>query len=762
MRRGDFFSLGKVIYDPATTRLGPDGKSFVRTAFPGAVLPAQRIQSVSKGFLEFFPLPNAGPGLASNYVDSESRKVNSDQVTMRLDRQITLNDSLFVRYIYTKEADLIPGQFAGIGSRRTAKPQNLSLGDTHVFTPNLLNEFKAGYLRAKSTDFNLNAGRNDVATKLGIQGLDRDPRGYGIPSTAIQDFTTLADSVPNDQANSTFQWIDNVNWNHGRHGVKFGTEIRRFQFNLYSMATPSGFEFDGRFTQNPQTSRDGFSFADFLLGHPRLARRNMGDTQSYFRRSSFNFYLQDDWKIHPRLTLNLGMRYELGTPFTENRDGMITADIKPSGITVVRAGNGSPYEGFPSVRLDPAIRYVRDGRFGAHSVTKTDRNNWSPRIGLAWDPTGKQQWAVRAGLGAFYAEDFANPYFDMARNAPKAIKQLINANPVFPDIRLEQAFGDPKDPLTEPQIFSTQYDLVTPYTLQWSLMIQRQLPGQFVVETGYSGSVSHKLSAYLFVNNAPPGPGAIQPRRRPSPELGVVTPIAPVVNANYHSARLRVEKRLSGGLSFVSAYTWSKAIDDGRSRASAGQGDAAQRVDRLDLERALSDYDIRHIFRLGLTYDLPAPGFARSLLAGWQIGSIFNYLSGNSFTIQAKGDANDGQKNRRANVVSGVDWRLPAGQRSPARWFNTNAFVEPAPFTYGDAGRNIVTGPNQIGLDTSIMRNFTLREDHRLEFRAEMFNLPNHPNFARPDVRSVGVVGFGRLNRALSGRQIQFALKYVF
>ncbi len=763
LRSGNFSSLPNgLIYDPATTTRIGTTQTFTRTAFPGNVIPAARQDSVAKALMAFYPLPNAGAGLVNNYIDNRSRRLDSDQYTVRIDQQFGLRDSLFARYIYVDEEAFSPGNLPARTDVRGAKPKNVALSYTHLFGPNLLNEFKGGYVRAKAFNFGINAGVRDIAGEVGIEGLSGDPRLWGLPGVQLSDFTGLGDATPDDQTNNTFHYIDNVSWTHGRHALKFGAELRRFQLNLFSTGTaPSNLMFDGTFTSQPTPRSGGFSFADFLLGTPLRVDRSVGDSPSYFRRTTMGFYVQDDWKIHPRLTINLGLRYELPLPVTEIHDAMITVDPRPTETILVRAGKGDPYEGFSKSRFIPTIKYVRDGRFGNHGVTQTDSNNFAPRIGLAWDPTGKQQWAVRAGFGVFYAEDFANPYFDMARNAPKGIRQAIDSDPNIPNISLKRPYGEANAPLIEPRLFSVAYDIVNPYVMLWSLMVQRQLPGQLVVEGGYAGSGGHKIGSFQVLNIAPAAAGAIQPRRFPSPELSTVTPIAPLLNSNYHALRLRAEKRLSRGISFISAYTWSKAIDDGQSRATTGQVGFAQNPSRIDLERSLSEYDQRHIFRLGSTIDLPSPSVAKIAFGGWRLGSFVNYLSGNPFSIPSVGNANIGVAGLRGDVVPGVDWHLSGDERSPQRWFNTAAFTRPANFTFGNSGRNIIPDPSSISVDVSILKNFRIAERHTLQFRGEMFNMPNHPRFGRPAV-TVGAIGFGVISSAGDGRQIQFALKYTF
>lgn len=764
VRNGDFSGTSVVIYDPATARV-VNGQT-VRDPFPGNRIPTARISAAGKGLLDYYPRPNL-PGAVANYVDNETNRLDSDQYTARVDHQVSSRDNFYARYIFTDQVNFVPGRFPGLGSNNIARPQNLALNHTHTFSPSLLNEFRFGFVRAVSSRLAENvAAGNDVTGNLGIRGFSTQPREFGLPVMVMNSITQTGDVDPFAQVNNTFQWIDNVVLTRGNHALKFGAEIRRFQFNIFALRLRASLNFDGRYTNNPATRTGGSDVADLLLGLPNRADRTVGDVQSYFRRTSSGFYFQDDWKLRRNLTVNIGLRYELVTPFTEKYDKLITTAYTPQGITMVRAGVGDPYEGFsPNIRLHPSIKYVRDGRFGGRAVTKFDRNNFAPRLGIAWNPGGSDRWVIRAGAGVFFAEDFANVVNDMTSNPPQGIRQAPVGDAVTPTLSMLDPFSLSSSALiTIPRLFSLDPNLVLPYVTQYSLTITRQLRSDMVLEFGYAGNQGHKISAFQIQNIAPAAPGPVQSRRVPSPELGTVTPMAPLVNSNYHGLRVSLEKRAAGGLSFISAYTWSKAIDDGVSRASTGQNDFAQREDRRDLERALSDYDNRHIFRLGLNYNLPKVSWhpvANALFNGWQAGTIVSMNSGNPFTIFAVGNTNTGVGGLRANAVPGQDWELPRSQRSVERYFNTAAFSRPADFTFGNLGRNTVIGPGFVGIDASLARDFRFSESHRLQFRAEFFNLPNRPNFGRPG-NSVGNATYGRITSVRDPRQIQFGLKYVF
>jgi hypothetical protein len=764
-RSGDFSQLGRPIYDPATLAPNPSGSGFVRTPFPANRIPESRITTQGRGLVSLWPEPT-GTSRINNYIDNRSEATDSDQQTVRADHLLSSRDSLFARYIYTKQPTSFPGSMPIAAGQISVQPQNAVLGYTRVFNPTSLNEFKFGFSRLASQRFSVSVLNNqDVMGGLGIRGFATQPREYGVATLQMTSVSSVPTVDPFQQANNTFQLLDNVSVVRGRQTMKFGGEFRRFQFNIFALRLRGALFWDGRYTGNPQIANSvGSDVADLLLGAIYRADRTIGNVQSYFRRSSYAGYFQDDWRLHPRLTLNLGVRFELATPFLEKYDNLISAVVGDD-VTLVRMGRGDPYEGFSSARLDPAIPYVRDGRFGRRP-TKWDLNNWAPRLGLAWNMDRSARTVLRLGFGAFFTEDFANPLNDMTSNPPQGVRQAPVADPLRPDLPIANPFGEGASGVivvTQPRIFSLAHDLVTPYVFQYSATWQRQVSNDTLVEIGYSGNQGHKISAFQVLNTAPPGPGPVQPRRQPSPLVGTVTPMAPLVNSNYHGLQVRVEKRISHGYSFIGAYTWSKAIDDGTSRANPGSGDFAQDERRRDLERALSDYHIAHVFRLGWTAALPVPslgGLGNAILKGWQAGGFFSWLNAIPFTPRSIGDANTGVAGLRAQYVGGVT-NLPASERTLSRWFNTAAFRRPDPFTYGNAGRNILNGPGRVSLDASILKDFPVAEGHVIQFRTEFFNLPNHPNFGQPG-NSVGSTNFGVISSAAAARIIQFALKYNF
>ncbi|MFN8812322.1 MAG: carboxypeptidase regulatory-like domain-containing protein [Acidobacteriota bacterium] len=764
-RTGDFSQLGRSIFDPASLAPNPAGAGFIRTPFPGGRIPANRITPQGRGLIALWPTATAQTRI-NNFVDTRSDATDSDQHTMRGDHSFSSKDTLFVRYIHTDQPTTFPGTMPIAAGQTRVTPQNGAIGYTRVFGPTFLNEFKFGFSRLASQRFSRSVIDNeDVMGALGIRGFATQPREFGVATLQMTSVSNVPNVDPFQQANNTFQLLDNVTLIKGKHSLKFGGEFRRFQFNIFALRLKGALYWDGRYTGNPQVANSvGSDVADLLLGSIIRADRTIGNVQSYFRRSSYAGYFQDDWRLHRRLTLNLGVRYELASPFLEKNDNLISA-IVGNDVTLVRMGTGDPYAGFANIRLDPGIPYVRDGRFGRYP-TKWDRNNWAPRLGLAWNADGRGRTSLRVGFGAFFSEDFANPLNDMTSNPPQGVRQAPVADPLRPDLPITDPFGEGSSSITvvtQPRIFSLARDLVMPYVFQYSATLQRQVGNDTVVEIGYSGNQGHKISAFQVLNIAPPGPGPAQPRRLPSPLVGTVTPMAPLVNSNYHGLQARAEKRFSRGYSLIAAYTWSKAIDDGTSRANPGSGDFAQDERRRDLERGLSDYHIAHSFRLGWTATIPTPSmnrFANLALKNWQLGGFFSWLNAIPFSPRSIGDANTGVGGLRAQYVSG-EVNLPSDERSLSRWFNTAAFRRPDPFSFGNAGRNILKGPGRVNLDVSILKDFPTFEGQSLQFRAEFFNVPNHTNFGQPG-NSVGNVNFGVISSAAPARIIQFGLKYNF
>jgi len=539
--------------------------------------------------------------------------------------------------------------------------------------------------------------------------------------------------------------------------------------------------FDLQATQNPLTKTQGDSFAGFLLGQLYQAEAAVSIANAQFRTTSFALYFDDTWKLTPKLTFSLGLRYE-NTPPWEDQTGRLFSvyipylDSTPQVADLsrypsfIRQGKGSdPYSGV-NLRW-PNINVLWDGRLG-NRLVQTDNRNFAPRIGIAWTPSSK--WVVRTGYGMFYNQDTGNPRFDMARNLAGRVR-FNPSNPDFPNLTWQNALASFQGAVAQvpmPYSFANKYDRRTPYTMEYLVNVQRELGRDLVFEAGYLGSVSHHLEMLRAVNESQPGTVGSVNSRAPYPNFGRIQLVDNGASANYNSLSAKVTKRYSQGLTLLASYSYAKSLD-----VSSGirvQGDDTlfpQNSYCVRCEYGLSAFDTRHRFVASGLLDLPIGKgkkvsienrFADAVAGGWQIGSIFTAQSG--FPITANIGGTD-----RSGTGSGYDRPNVTGispyvsSPAPSQWLNIAAFALQPAGTFGAAGRNSLVGPGILTWDFSLHKDFRIRESQRLEFRWEAFNAANHPVWATPNVNANSPSQFGTITGTRSNmRQMQAALKYVF
>ena len=768
-RAGDFTGA-PALFDPQTLRSDPNrAGGFLRDPFPQNRIPQNRLDATAGALLKYLPLPNL-PGSVRNYLNNASRSETDDQFTFKVDHKLSSNDTLFARHTVSDEGQYTPGAFPSAANLLNLRAQVAAVGETHILSPRTVNEFRFGFNRLYNALLQRNAYQLDGLGEAGITGLSRDPINFGIPAINIAGLAAWGDTptgYPSLLRDNVFQYLDNLSMTRSAHNLSLGAEIRRYQFNnVANDFTRGNYIFAAPyFTSNPASpAGTGFGFADYLLGLPSNVAGSVGDTSIYDRRLSLNFYLQDDWKVTRRLTLNLGVRYELNPFPVEKYDRIDTVDVGTNPPTIVRAGTGDPWYLYPSnIKLDPRIPYVRDGRFG-RSLLPSNKNDWAPRFGLAY--ALNQKTAIRTAYGLFYSQDFGNVFFDLARGTPRNIQVALPSDPINPQLGMKDAFAglDADTTILAPKlVFVDPHSYKTSYIQQWTLNVQRELARDLVFEAGYAGTKGTHLGLQNFLNTAPPGPGAVQ-GRRPWPMYGAVWLFQHRVGSDYNALQTRLEKRYARGVTFLASYTWGKSLDYVSSSRTTGEINRPIDPNNLALERGRSLFDARHNFVFHALYDLPfhRRGASGKFTDGWQISGIFHEHTGLPFTVSAAGDlANTGVGVSRANVVPGQAVGLPSSERSPDRWFNTAAFALPSPYTFGNASRNTVDAPGRVNLDLSIIKNTALTESSKLQFRAEAFNLSNTPPLGGPGA-TVGVVTFGRISSADAPRQVQLALRLVF
>jgi len=791
MRQGDFSELlpTTVVRDPLNSQ-----------PFLNNRIPQDRwMNSVGKGLLDLYPAAQL-PGLSNNFNAAGTGRFGFDQFSVRLDRKWSKHD-LFGSYQFADGAEFYPltntlcsaRAVPGWGCDELQRTQHFTLTWTWTISPNLINEARVGYSRFGF--FRLQEDRDvDVVNRLGIKGLTdagSTPFNNGAPQIVVTGFATLGGptNLPQGRHDNTYHYVENMTFISGSHTMKFGADIRRFLFNSFFTSFGRGsFNFDGTFT--------GYSAADLLLGIPRSADRNLGEPFHNAKTFSSGYYFQDDWKVTPKLTLNLGLRYELNLPPIENTDKMASFD--PTTNTIKVAGGQEAFINPATNRLE-----LRPRAGIGRRLWETDKNNFAPRVGIAYRPFGDTKTVVRAGFGSFYnLQIVGNGITPLSRNSPFRNRQT--AGP----------FGADRRPLPNvADIFAGNPSVVPPgidpnfktaYVNQWSLGVQRELAKNLALDVSYLGSSAHKLPLGVNINQAVPGLGAVA-SRRPFQGFGDITGgyILSAGNSNYQGLTARVERRFTSGLSFLSSYAWTKSIDDGAGISTGSDASGGAQIARnLRAERGPSDFDVTHRWVLSYVWDLPfgkGKSFAAenkvvdALVGGWQMTGIYTLQSGRPFTVFSGTD--------RSNTAGGSDRPIIIGDASvknpgPDRWFNPCRIVQsliqgqlvetrpgcaqgdsPAwllPLSgsatvvgvFGNAGRNTLRGPGLNNFDLGVSRFFKLTERQQIQFRAEVFNLANHPAFFFP-VQSLSNAAAGTIQRAANTgtgaqRQIQFALKYLF
>jgi outer membrane receptor protein involved in Fe transport len=785
MRSGDFSELlgqGVRIYDPATRVVDANG-NVTAAPFANNRIPSSRIHPIAARLLEFYPGPNLQTAsLVRNRQQGNRTPINKDQFILRMDFNESANSQWFGRYSWGDENQINEGLRLN-GSKVLTNVEQYMGSNVRVLSPSTVNEVRFGYTR-----FFNSAGRElafvrDVVSELNIPGLKGpEPVAWGIPSVSVQGFSGFGDDSEGPYANdnNALQFVDNFSWIRGKHALRFGGEVRRDVYNTSGNQFPRGaflFEADATSIVGGGRKSGGHSFADFLLGYSRRSEASVSIAEAKFRNLSYAFYVDDVWKVTSNLTVNFGLRYELTPPFKDISGRLFSAvvpfDLNIAHVTdpklqpyFLRQGTGGdPYQ---DVALFwPGIDVRRDGSRGER-LQQTDYNDFAPRLGITWSPT--PNWVVRAGAGIFYSQDTGNPRFDMARNLGGRTRFESDSSTLYTFDTAFGALAGARAIVSRPYSFGVTYDRRTPRTHMYMLNVQRELPGNTLLELGYMGNNSVHLEQLRALNEEIPG---TTPHldRVPFAQFGRIQTVDASGIGNYHGFSAKLTKRYSSGLTFLSSYTWSKAIDTGSAiRTHGGDTLFPQNSYCLRCERALSSFHTAHRWVNSFLWDIPI-GRGRpanvenrvlnAIVGGWQVGSIIALQSGFPLTVVSGRDqANTGGGFDRPNAT-GIDPN-DIDHRTNERWFNTAAFVLQPFGSFGNVGRNTLIGPSIFNWDASLLKDFYFNEQHRLQFRWEAFNVPNHPNWSNPNA-NVSSPGYGTIGGVRTNmRQMQLALKYIF
>ncbi len=593
--------------------------------------------------------------------------------------------------------------------------------------------------------------------------------------------------------NRTVQVLNNTSIVTGSHSLRFGGEYRRDHYNQIGSHQPTGwFNFLGRATLDPSDDLSrGEGFADFLLGAVRRATRVTRLYDAKLRATSVAFYLQDTWRVTPRLTLDLGIRYEYTPPYHDARRGIINAQVfdmgaGPGGLNpdtrtpvLTRPGEGDFYDEL-NFRYDDSIPTQAGDQFMSRRLVADDRNDWAPRVGIAFSPS--KRWTVRAGVGVFYSQDIGHPTFEMSRNLSGtdsfgADRQKPNSDlsdPWASSAATAECTGWDGVCLQKPELYNIISGRRTPYVSQWMFDIQRQLTNSIMVQAGYHGNGGHKLQRTRAfnqpVNRSGPDDPSSEDSRQPWPEYDILREVDSVANSNYHALNLKLEGRLSHGATFLVGYTWSKAIDDGSAAYGSRLGDFPLDNYNLQAERGLSQFHVGQRLAASFVYELPiGPGRAIStrgglvgkILEGWQLNSILSVSEGSPTHVSSIGDTND---TGVTNYPDATGISPVVDDPTPERYWNVEAFDTRNPelqYREGNVGPSNLISPGLVNWDLSLLKDIVFSESHRLQLRFEVYNAANHPNwwYVDNDARSNS---FGQVFNTRQMRTIQLGVKYLF
>lgn len=787
MRTGNFAGFNQ-IYDPNSTATDAQG-NVTRTPFPNNQIPGSEQNNVAVKLMSMFPQPNVpgqsnNLGVSNNYLSNPVEPNDTNQFDLRIDHRISDADSIFGRFSYSNNTDNPPGAIpppidaASFSSGNFInKPRNVVVGWTHIFNPRLINEFHAGYSRNHSERLQFDANQN-LSASVGIPGVPFSTNNGGLPQFSVAGFNTFGSSEyqPTVESQEVYQIVDSLTLIRGRHTIKIGLEIKpRVNFSILQPPVPRGaFSFSGQFTTdgNPNhVSTTGLGQADFLLGAVGGAQISSFINDEFQQPGQF-YYVQDDFKVNNKLTLNLGLRYEFVEHAKEKYNAEANFNIATNMLDIPGRQDPLPPNFYPQIAVN---------RNAPRSLVPNQKHDFAPRVGFAYNMF--KNTVVRGGFGVFYSSYEAGPLSipNMGNNPP--FFEQANYNTVSftqPNAivgNLSQGF--PLNALTNPSLpslFSLDPRFTNPNLMHWQASIQQELGWNTVFEVAYAGSKGTHLYEFRNVNQvaASANPNANYQDLRARPYLGDLPYWCACNSSTYHSLQAKLEKRLSNGLSFLTAFTYGRAIDE-QSNASLGfhSGGGFRDNNNPEWEKGPSDFDQKYRFVNSLSYALPfgkgqrffgdANRAANAIIGGWELQGIQSWSSGLPYTILASiGESNsNGDAEERPNRVAGAP--LYPSNQGPNLWFNPAAFVATAFGTYGNSGRNIIYTSPQVDFDTSLFKDFGLRERAKLQFRGEVFNMFNHPNFrANSLINQFDAPGAGSYTAAQPARQIQFALKLIF
>jgi hypothetical protein len=797
------------IYDPLTTQIVPGG--IVRNGFgfdpvtglpiPGQanIIPQNRIDAVGQNIANFYPTPTSSD-TSNNFVTNQNHTNNQNSFDLRLDQRFREQDQLFAAYSFADIDSARPGPLGDKGgsdccpSKSKSRAQHFGLGYTHTFSPQLLNDLHGGFFRYAVNALPFNFGKNVGSDTLGIPNANRgDANSSGLTNIDIAGLEPLGDSefLPEHAYENIFQVADTLTWARGKHSLKFGVDFRRQQRNFYQVTAPRGFfNFGGNYTNDLGSGTQGSGVADLLLGFPQQTEQDFLPGLYPTRYWDMSEFVQDDWHVRPNLTVNLGLRYEIASPANG------------------RVGNFD---------LNRAIVITSYGQNAvSHAGVKFDKNNWAPRLGLAWSL--RKDTVVRAGGGVFHSPE-ANIFDDLGLNPPQLTFFAQTFNPGAPPPATQLVSNG--FPSTLPAgdainisgpVKTTGPQRIMPTIFEWNLSVQHQFSQNWVAQVGYVGTRAYHLWNHeasdlnqplqnldsnfcgaVDVTGACTQPNFGRRYFNVQPNLTAVLPLDfAQLEMFYNAFQTSLNKRFSNGLNIQAAYTFAKNLGN----ADGNVGGAIQDSYHADREHGPVTPDLRHRLSISYIYELPfgrgrkyfgaMNGVTDAIFGGWQVSGITTIQSGEALTATLSSDlTNTGSFSPRPNQIHDPGdfnfipdaatftdpngFNCTPGKQTLQCWYNPEAFAIPdlAPgqnsaHQFGDARIGNLRGPDLVTFDFVLQKNFKIYESQQLQFRAEFFNLFNHPNFGLPGANPDVPGGNSVTSTAIDNRQVEFALRYTF
>lgn len=802
--QGDFSMSGVNIYDPTTAvanpnynpalPTGPSNYPYTRSQFPNNQIPIDRINPNLEAFLlKYVPQPNmmmmSGKD-SNNYLDIRNETHSQNQGTARVDHDFANNDSLMARYSLSSEKGFSPSNgststtenLPGFGANFDNLSQQAVIAWTHVLSSNKLNTASLAMSRLSMDHTSQNDGVNDIVSQLGIQGIGfGGPGAWGAPWLAAQGYTGIGDTfaaTPMHAWDTTIELRDTFAWQRGHHALRFGGDSRRFIWPMWGFFQNRGYyQFtNGYTTELGFNDGSGSGLASLLLSLPTVKQRQAGIPQMNLRNWGWDGFAEDAWQITSTTTINLGVRYEYTSPLY---------DLRETNSNLV-FNNGTP-----SVFIGGENGYPT-------GLMYSNKHNLAPRIGIAKN-LPRFGLVLRGGYGIFFTPVDENTWCNQRHNVPYVFPETQQADNFTPPASLFKNtlnFGTPVlglGTLPATTVSFTAFDPHAPaeYIQQWNAQIEKTLGSTTTLQIGYLGARGFHLQRAHLINNAPPGPGPLGPRR-PFKTLSfvpgtVLTPSStdaiiqsqtfPASTINlledsaqswYDAGYVNLRRKYSHGLSLLANYTFAKNLTNSPDfRSPMDESAIPQNSSDLAVEKG-PGCDVRHRLALSGVYSLPAfrhAHWTQLLTQNWQLSSVFQIQSGMPFTISVFGDTANagtvlGENPIRANFTGQPIFG--SGTHTANEWFNPAAFATPPAYTFGDVGRNSVYGPSLRTLDLAIVRSFSLTERTAFEFRGEAFNALNMVNLGTPN-RFVNTPQFGTITMPMTpGREIQLSARLSF